>query len=373
MASTKDEHSHPTYGAHSTLIIQDWKAPFAAVVKKRTKGYFGVDRDLPNQFVLDDTLKEYGFKFKVYRNGTLTGVIVRTNTSVTYLEHANFDVEVYDADFNLLAESTQVTPRPQDVGRSWAIAFLNQTVEVTEGDELWVVFTDWTTDSKRAIYYENTTTPDTAYYRYAGGSREYFNATVSAYGVSSKIEIFGYWRETILALIGPSQGVRNQSITLYSKWWEIKGLSKGELWTNNTGTWQIVNTTDFSGAIKAWFNYTFIINATADLVNYEFRVNTTENVWASSEVKELWTCTPLEAGWNKLLAWPQDVGQTLGAINASLNADGLDWLHIVLELSNGSRYVFVYGFSINMNVLVESEADTLWIWCNVAGKWYHTY
>jgi hypothetical protein len=83
--------------------------------------------------------------------------------------------------------------------------------------------------------------------------------------------------------------------------------------------------------------------------------------------------TPLSIGWNNFTAWSVDVGKTLGQVNASLNSDSISWTMCVLEYANTTRYVFVYGYSYNANIQVQSINDKFYIYCNTAGDWYHTY
>lgn len=81
----------------------------------------------------------------------------------------------------------------------------------------------------------------------------------------------------------------------------------------------------------------------------------------------------LSVGWNNFTAWTMDVDRTLGEINASLNLDSIDWAVITVDYGNGTQWSLVYGQTVNSEKLVASIADTIWIYCNVAGTWEHEY
>jgi len=80
----------------------------------------------------------------------------------------------------------------------------------------------------------------------------------------------------------------------------------------------------------------------------------------------------LSAGWNTVLPWYNDYESTLGEVNASLNLDNIDWTFIDLEYPNFTRYVFVYSFSYNADIIVVADS-TFRIYCNTANIWYHEY
>jgi hypothetical protein len=85
--------------------------------------------------------------------------------------------------------------------------------------------------------------------------------------------------------------------------------------------------------------------------------------------------TQLTAGlpWNSVTPWNVDVGKTLGEVNASLNLDGINWAVIAIDYGNGTQWSLTYGISYNSEKLVASTSNILYIYCNVAGYWWHTY
>lgn len=83
--------------------------------------------------------------------------------------------------------------------------------------------------------------------------------------------------------------------------------------------------------------------------------------------------THLIVGWNNFAPWNVDVGKTLGQVNMSLNIDAINWTTFSLEYANGTRYVFVYGYSYNADIQVQSTNDRFYIYCNEADNWYHIY
>lgn len=83
--------------------------------------------------------------------------------------------------------------------------------------------------------------------------------------------------------------------------------------------------------------------------------------------------TGLSVGWNELSAWTEDVGHTLGEVNASLTADSLEWQYIVLWEANGDqRGIFILGIDWDYDVVVVT-GDQFEIWCDAEGSWTHTY
>jgi len=101
--------------------------------------------------------------------------------------------------------------------------------------------------------------------------------------------------------------------------------------------------------------------------------------WGSVNDGTIWAylfsdiSTYLSTGWNNLTVTINEVGKTLGQINASLNYDSINWTYLVLEYPNGTQYTFVYGYTIYANVTVTSVSDRLYIYCNAPGTWTHTY
>jgi hypothetical protein len=83
--------------------------------------------------------------------------------------------------------------------------------------------------------------------------------------------------------------------------------------------------------------------------------------------------TELDVGWNEISPWVEDIGKNLGEVNASLNFEFINWTIISLEYVNGTRYVFVYGYSYNANIQVQSTNDRFYIYCVVADEWIHIY
>lgn len=132
--------------------------------------------------------------------------------------------------------------------------------------------------------------------------------------------------------------------------------SIADTWIDSNFTWR--NTTITSGTTIQWRIY---YNDTYGNVNgtgiHSFNVGFHE----------------LSVGWNNFTAWQLDVGHTLGQVNASLNSDGIDWSQIVLEYTNGSRYIFVYEWGGDVDVEVTSTDDRFYILVNVQGEWCHNY
>jgi len=85
------------------------------------------------------------------------------------------------------------------------------------------------------------------------------------------------------------------------------------------------------------------------------------------------TSTILSVGWNNFTAWDVDVDKTLGQVNASLNLDNINWAVITVDYGNGTQWSLVYGTNYNSEKLIVSTSDKLYIYCNVAGTWGHTY
>jgi len=102
--------------------------------------------------------------------------------------------------------------------------------------------------------------------------------------------------------------------------------------------------------------------------------------YESSGVGRIWVygyyrfvATELKLGWNEFNAWSVDVGRTLGEINASILKDEIEFRFIVLRYENGTEYVFVYGYTVNKDVAVQSTSDVLFVYVTVEGYWSHTY
>jgi len=82
--------------------------------------------------------------------------------------------------------------------------------------------------------------------------------------------------------------------------------------------------------------------------------------------------TILNTGWNNVTVWEEDIGHTLGEVNASIWSDGIQFT--VLSYYNGTYWTFRRGYSWNANVIVSSSSGTrFYIYVTVAGTWSHTY
>jgi hypothetical protein len=95
--------------------------------------------------------------------------------------------------------------------------------------------------------------------------------------------------------------------------------------------------------------------------------------WDADPLDTKYGGTLLSVGWNAFSATLIDVGHTLGQVNISLNLDNINWIVCVLEYTNGTRYVFVYGYTVNANIQVTSIDNKFYIWCTTAGIWNHNY
>ena len=82
--------------------------------------------------------------------------------------------------------------------------------------------------------------------------------------------------------------------------------------------------------------------------------------------------TPLGTGWNDVETWSEDVGHTLGDINASIWAAGIQ-LYAITYINATGYYSFHYTLQFNVNVAVFAESETLRLYCNTAGNWNHEY
>jgi hypothetical protein len=130
-------------------------------------------------------------------------------------------------------------------------------------------------------------------------------------------------------------------------------------------------------------NFTFNVTATQMFnqiglyeLTFDGNWNTITNctkIGALPDRRYLQLSTRLNVGDNNCTAWEEDVGRTLGEVNASLVLDGIDWARIMVDYGNGTQWTLVYGQIYNSEKLVTATTNTLWIYCDVAGEWWHTY
>lgn len=86
----------------------------------------------------------------------------------------------------------------------------------------------------------------------------------------------------------------------------------------------------------------------------------------------------LTEGWNQLTCWGEDVGHTLGEVNASLFLDDVNWVVIIIDYQNGTMWELIwdqvedeyYGDPAHF---VNSSSDILAIYCLEVGEWNHDY
>jgi hypothetical protein len=154
----------------------------------------------------------------------------------------------------------------------------------------------------------------------------------------------------------------------------------GDLFNINLTTRTVRLSVLYSGTVKFIYNTPLTETFSSSGV-WEVTFNTYWNATTAktrisdlpSNRNYLTKVTALAVGWNNFTAWGEDVGKTLGQVNASLNLDTINWTVIVVDYGNGTQWALVYGTEYNYEYVIVATSDTLYIYCNVAGSWWHTY
>jgi len=174
--------------------------------------------------------------------------------------------------------------------------------------------------------------------------------------------------------VGTNSTSSQTNIQFQTKWQSDLGLSTAYFYWNFSGTLELNGTLSLNQQVIAWSNFTRYIEVSSK-TTIEWKI-VCEDIYgnaAGTEVQYLYINTQLYVGWNVIHPWNEDVNQTLGNVNASLNLDLINWTVIVLQYTNGTRYAFVYGYSYNAEIQVTSINDTFYIYCSEEGKWNHSY
>jgi hypothetical protein len=82
--------------------------------------------------------------------------------------------------------------------------------------------------------------------------------------------------------------------------------------------------------------------------------------------------TFLTVEWNEINPWSEDVGHTLAEVNASVWADGVE-LYGLVYINATQHYEFYFEYEYYAAAVIVSTDDTLRLWCNTGGSWYHNY
>ncbi|MCK5614456.1 hypothetical protein KAR91_71995, partial [Candidatus Pacearchaeota archaeon] len=167
--------------------------------------------------------------------------------------------------------------------------------------------------------------------------------------------------------------------TIYENYEKLFGATaNGHGMYADYGWMSIVDTSDFT----AWEGASNVLDISLIFRNFQVKnvtINTFTDLYNefgnsfTGEEAGVTAPTILSTGWNNFAPRAADVGKTLGQVNTSLNVDSINWTVVVLEFANGTEVSFIYEYSWNAAVLVESESDYLWVWCHEAGSWYHNY
>jgi len=130
--------------------------------------------------------------------------------------------------------------------------------------------------------------------------------------------------------------------------------------------------THIGNPTSAWANFTRVLPSGLRVLHWKIITRNVDGVNSTVE-SFIVMAVFLQTGWNNFTAWSVDVGHTLGEINASILRDGIGFRFIVLRYTNGTEYVFVYGYTVNKDVAVLSTDDVLFVYVTVEGYWTHTY
>ena len=173
---------------------------------------------------------------------------------------------------------------------------------------------------------------------------------------------------------GATSNIGGTTTTFYCLWQDDFGLAEGTFGTNNTGQWQ--NETVTVSGTASWANVTKTLNATQNaVVQYRWWVKDNGDQWTDTGLLNLtvYYYTNMTVGWTNFSPYTVDVGHTLAQVNSSLISDGLSWIAVILQYTNGTRYAFVYGSDANADVPVAGTTDLFYVYCDVAGTWFHNY
>ncbi|RLI53815.1 MAG: hypothetical protein DRP09_14735, partial [Candidatus Thorarchaeota archaeon] len=267
------------------------------------------------------------------------------------------------------------------------IAFPNP-VEVHEGETYWIVFKineaysnfEWgyayKNEGINTTFHMPTNWNDQFPDQLNQSQMTYYNRTVTIVGVESKLVIRGLGVDIYPpnCISKGSERIGSQ-VKFYARWHEDIQLKNATFYWNFTGVMQENGTVELSG-VYAWSNFTRNItdNPPDFIAWYIVCSDTAGNLGNTSvQIIDLRITTELNVGWNTVNATSVDVGHSLSEINASLNKDNINWTMLVLEYPNGTQYVFVYGYTLNVNVQVTGTDNILYIYCGEAGIWYHKY
>jgi hypothetical protein len=152
-----------------------------------------------------------------------------------------------------------------------------------------------------------------------------------------------------------------------------------QLFNMSLTTHKVIVSVGAAGALNFTFN-TVVTQMFTDSGLFELTFNTNWNAITNCtkignlpDRRYLQLSTNLNVGWNNCTAWGEDVGRTLGEMNASLNFEGISWSVITVDYGNGTQWSLIYGTSYNSEKLIASTSDILYIYCNVADQWWHIY
>jgi hypothetical protein len=211
-----------------------------------------------------------------------------------------------------------------------------------------------------------------------------YNETAAAFGYSSTIATISNsataFATALQFLIGMTPVNATLAVPVESLEYEhLFNMFDSQLFNISFATRKVTVGIGKAGTI----NFTFNVTATqmfnqAGLYELTFdsswnTITNCTNIGSLPTRRYLTLSTSLNVGWNNLTAWEEDVGRTLGAVNASLNLASINWTVIVVDYGNGTQWAMVNGQTYNSEKLVASTSNTLYIYCNVAGDWWHTY
>jgi len=351
-------------------------------------------KDYKNQIPKDYA---YGCKFTAEKTGKINSVRWFSDPSAIVPEHVSTEAAIYNETGYLLGYSDEAKLYPGETLHWWGPAISFPTpVNVEKGKVYWIFFRHSHDDTDFTISYrfENTTigVNETAYFYLPWITEPVFPSTLPTLTyLNQNIMMFGEWSRLIARGLGldvwpPActntgwSGLATivHNITFYTYCSDNIELDKAEFYWNVTGTMKLNGTYTFpTGTIEGWGNFTRELPDLGKVYTLAWMIRAVDefdNIGDTGiRTMTVINYTQLTVGWVPVYAWKYDVGKTLGEVNASLNIDNVPWQFIVLMYPNGSRYVFIKDWQLNVNVPVTSTDNILWIWCTGADEWYHQY
>ncbi|RLI86021.1 MAG: hypothetical protein DRP01_05015, partial [Archaeoglobales archaeon] len=348
------------------------------MLKEIVLGHYG---DFSNWQVMSTTMS-VGCKFTALKTMKVTAITWYTIPYGLYPdEYVDCQAAIYNSTYHKLAESSVITIWQGGKYKGWskAVTFPNP-VTLTENETYWLV---WKVNKDDSIQYVYTGGSTNQTFHIPIGWSDPFPTQLNESDMTfynRKIKIYGYYgRIHVIGLDTVSPEPSNvgaektaEEVKFYAEWSDNWQLETATLYWNASGVFEQNGTVNLTGK-TCWSNFTRSIPEVGIIAWYITANDTSGNVGNTSlQILELLK-TELVSGWNMFNASSVDVGHSLSEINASLNKDNINWTMLVLEYPNGTQYVFVYGYTLNVNVQVTGTDNILYIYCGEAGIWYHKY